>query len=221
MFGNTSIGLLLFITHIISCLLVGFLFRFWKYDFTESSSRFCKLFKKTKNLNRNIDDNFQGIKNNNSVKFSNLGGIIAESITNSISTIMMIGGFIIIFSSIISIFRASGLLHMISLTLSPVFNSFNIDSRFIEPLFTGLLEVTNGLNLIASVKIKAISINIILASFILGFGGISVLLQVWSVISKTDLSIKPYFYGKLLQGIISAILTFIFINIFPFFNLDL
>ena len=30
LFGNTTIGLLLFITHLMSCLTVGFLFRFWK-----------------------------------------------------------------------------------------------------------------------------------------------------------------------------------------------
>ncbi len=222
MFGNTSIGLLLFCTHILASFIVGFIFRFWKYDFRNSNSILSRFFKKNKNLNRNIDDtSFNKYKDNNFVKISNLGSIIAESITNSTSTILMIGGFIIIFSSIISIFKASGLLNIITVIFSPIFNFFEINTELISPIFTGLLEVTNGLSLIASVKIKAISINIILASFVLGFGGISVLLQVWSVISKTDLSIKPYFYGKLLQGFIASILTCIFINVFPFLNLDL
>lgn len=30
LFGNTSIGIILFITHLLSSLTVGFLFRFWK-----------------------------------------------------------------------------------------------------------------------------------------------------------------------------------------------
>ena len=56
------------------------------------------------------------------------------------------------------------------------------------------------------------NINIVITSFILGFGGVSVLLQVYSIIAKSNISIKPYFYGKLLQGFISAIITsFIFI----------
>ena len=66
-----------------------------------------------------------------------------------------------------------------------------------------------------------LSINIILTSFLLGFGGISVLLQVLSITSKTDLSIKPYILGKLLHGIISSFYTYIFINIIPFFNFDI
>jgi len=31
LFGNTTIGLVLFFTHLLSCLTVGFLFRFWKF----------------------------------------------------------------------------------------------------------------------------------------------------------------------------------------------
>ena len=63
--------------------------------------------------------------------------------------------------------------------------------------------------------------KIIFTAFLLGFGGISVLLQVLSITSKTDLSIKPYLYGKLLHGILAAFYTYIFINVLPFFNFDL
>lgn len=75
-----------------------------------------------------------------------------------------------------------------------------------------------GINNISLIKTKQISINIIFTAFLLGFGGISVLLQVWSIISKSDLSIKPYIFGKLLHGIIAAFYTFIALNIFPFFK---
>lgn len=65
--------------------------------------------------------------------------------------------------------------------------------------------MTNGVNNLSSLGVS--NFNIILASFLLGFGGISVLLQVYSVIAKTNLSIKPYFYGKILQAIVSALVT--------------
>lgn len=35
LFGNTTIGVLLFITHILSCISVGFVFRFWKFNDNE------------------------------------------------------------------------------------------------------------------------------------------------------------------------------------------
>ena len=135
--------------------------------------------------------------------------------------VLIIGGFIVIFSSIISILNATGILNYISNIFVPLFNFLNIDFNFIKPLLSGILEITTGINNISNIACKKLSINIIFTAFLLGFGGISILLQVWSITSKTDLSIKPYLYGKILHGLLAAVYTYIFINIFPFFNFDL
>ncbi len=206
MFGNSTIGLLLLITHILACISVGFIFRFWKYN--NPSSNYIK----------SQNSNYKKYEN---VTFSNLGEVLGKSITNSISTILMIGGFVVIFSSIISILKASGILQALALMLTPIFNFLHIDTSFIYGILTGLLEITNGINSISNINVKHISINIILTAFLLGFGGLSILLQVLSITSKTDLSIKPYIYGKLLQGFLAAFYTFVAINVFPFFNFDL
>ena len=105
--------------------------------------------------------------------------------------------------------------------LTPAFNFLHIDSSFIYGILTGLLEITNGISSVSSINIKCISINVIITAFLLGCGGLSVLLQVLSITSKTDLSIKPYFYGKLLHGVLAAFYTFIAISVFPFFNFNL
>lgn len=146
---------------------------------------------------------------------------MSTSIMNSVNTIVMIGGFVILFSVIISILNNSGLLDVVCKMFYPIFNILNIDIRFINPVISGLVELTNGLNNLASINTKSFSILITFASFILGFGGISVLLQVLSITSKTDISISSYIIGKFLQGIIAAILTYAIIHIFPIFNLDL
>lgn len=206
MFKNSTIGFLLLITHILSCITIGIIFRYWKYNSNNYG-----------NISYNISKNFQ-YKN---ISFSNIGEILGNSIYNSIKTILIIGGFIVIFSSIISILNASGFLNIIIILFTPLFNYFNIDTSLIYGIITGLLEITNGISSISNIAIKKISISIIISSFLLGTGGLSILLQVLSITSKTDLSIKPYIYGKILHGIISAFYTFIFINLFPFFNLDL
>ena len=206
MFKNTTIVILLFITHILACISVGIIFRFWKKN---KQSELYNL------------KNSSKINTKKEVSFSNLGEVLAESITSSISTILLIGGFVVIFSSIISILQSSGILNLISTCLSPIANSLNIDTTFISSILTGILEITNGINSISNIACKKISINIIITAFLLGFGGISVLLQVWSITSKTDLSIKPYIYGKIIQGFLAGFYTYILINIFPFFNFDL
>ena len=205
MFRNTTIGILLFLTHILACFTVGFFFRFWKRN--ESSPPF-----------QAKKETFQTTK---SVSFANLGEVLAESITSSISTILLIGGFVVLFSSIISILNASHILPMLSSFLRPLFTTLQIDPAFVSPFLSGFLEITNGIQAISNIACKKLSINIIMTAFLLGFGGISVFLQVWSIVSKTDLSIKPYFYGKLLHGLFAAFYTYVLIQIIPFFNFDL
>lgn len=206
MFKNTTIGILLFITHLLACITVGFIFRYWKKD---------------KNTFTTISTSKHANQSKKTASFSNLGEILAESISSSISTILLIGGFVVIFSSIIAIFKASGLLNSLTVILTPLFHFLNLDISFIQGIFTGILEITNGIHTISSIACKKISFNIILTAFLLGFGGISILLQVWSITSKTDLSIKPYVYGKLLHGLLAAFYTYAFMNIFPFLNFDL
>jgi len=152
---------------------------------------------------------------------NNFGETLSNSIYNSISTILIIGGFIVIFSVIVSIFKTSKFLNILTFCFSPCFKLLHIPTSFTGSLLTGILEITNGIALISNIHIKKISINIILTAFLLGIGGISILLQIISIVSKTDLSIKPYIIGKLLQGVIAAFYTYVFIQFFPFFNFDL
>ena len=204
MFGNSTIGLLLLVTHILACLTVGFLFRFWKSSHKSSYGLHSSVSAQEKSK----------------VSFSSLGEVLADSITSATSTILIIGGFVVLFSVIISVFEVSHVISLFSSMLTPAFSTFNIPSQFVSPILIGILEITNGISLIASIKVKEISLSIIITAFILGIGGISILLQVFSITSKTDLSIKPYILGKLIHGIIAAFYTFLFIQLFPIFNLN-
>lgn len=205
MFGDTTTGILLFVTHLLACILVGILFRFWKWKDKE-----------------NVKSSHALVPTISSyVRFSNLGEILATSITNAIHTVVMIGGFVILFSVILSILNSSGILNMVTNLFSPLLEIFSIDPTFCKPFLSGILELTNGVSQLSNIAVKNISTNIILASLLLGFGGFSILLQVLSIISKTDLSIKPYLLGKVLHGIIACLLTYAVLHIFPFFSLDL
>ena len=134
----------------------------------------------------------------------NFSSILTESIFTSFKTTGMIFGFIIMFSIINNILLTSGILKL--------FPSAIIGS------ILGTCEITNGINYISMIKSSNLTIQLILTSFFLGFCGISVLMQVYSIISKTDLSIKPYILGKLLHGLTSAIYTLIIILLFPSFS---
>lgn len=117
--GDTRTGILLFITHILACLSVGFLFRWWKNG-------------KKSNCSNNSNLLSQPEKNNKKANLNNLGEILATSIMNSINTIIMIGGFVTIFSVIVSILKESQILNTFSILFEPFFKNFNINSSYIS-----------------------------------------------------------------------------------------
>jgi len=207
LFGNTTIGLVLFVTHLLASLTVGILFRFWKFNKNSHSNAAYTL---SNPSNKKIAPNF-----------NNLGAIMQRSIMNSINTIVMIGGFVMIFSVIISILNNTKFFDILEMFLSPFLTALNIPSSFVNGFFAGIIELTNGVSQIAKIPFKAISFNIILCSFLLGFGGVSILLQVLSITSSSDISIKPYIIGKLMQGSFAALYTYLLLSNFTFLNFDI
>lgn len=140
------------------------------------------------------------------ISFCNLGEFLSKSILSSINTILMIGGFVVLFSIIISMLQTSHLLEIIA----NFFKIFGVPNFLSISILSGLIEVTNGVAFI-SIQNMDIHLQLCLCSFILGFGGFSVLLQVLSITSKSKISIKPYFFGKLLQACFACIYTYLII----------
>lgn len=220
LFGSSKIGMLLFLTHVLSCISVGIFLNLMKLhkQKKETVSSLKPVSPSSKNLSKKSSHNF--IESTN-VTFDSLGEVLGKSITSAISTLLLIGGFVVLFSVIISIFKQSHLLDILAGIITPILNCFQIPIELANPILSGMIELTNGVKLVASTPLKQISFHILTCSFLLGFGGISVLLQVFSIVSKTKLSIKKYLIGKLLQGCFAIIYTLLFLQFLPCFWLDL
>lgn len=190
MFGSPKIGYILYISHFISSILVGILFRNWKNGkvLYRKEHKFIK-------------------KDSKTLKLSTLGEFLGNAITNSISSVLFIGGFVVLFSVILSILNTSGVLNIIT----NILYNFGIPKNISQSLITGLIELTNGVKLSSNLYSSYKTVSILLTSFLLGISGLSVLLQIYSITSRENISIKPYIYGKFLQSIFSVIITFILI----------
>jgi len=152
LFGDTRTGLLLLITHVLACITVGICFRFWSDRKRQTESG-------------QVQD--LPLRAN----FSNLGEILGNCIMNSVRTIVMIGGFVVLFSVIVSILKQSHIIDLVCFALEPVFSLFGVSIEFLPGLFTGVLELTNGVSEVALVPSRLISTNMILCSFCLGLVG--------------------------------------------------
>lgn len=208
MFSDNKIGFLLLITHFISALLVGIFFRFYK---------------KYPASNVNQEEKIKKNDCSESIKISTLGLYMGEAIKSSIATLLLICGFIVFFCVLGTILDEIGLTDLIANGLSKIFCLLNFPVKDSKDLsigcFKGILEITNGLKILSSLSIDSTILLPIVAT-ILGFGGLSVHMQVASIISNTDLSIKPYLLGKTLHGIFAGLITYFILNYTNFFNLE-
>lgn len=201
LFGDTTVGIILFVTHILSCLTVGLIFGFVSKHIFLSN-------KKT---------NYRYSNTTTTYNISDLGTILSNSIINSISTILLIGGFIVLFSIIISILNSLNIIDLLANLLANV----GIPFEFGAGLLTGFLELTNGVNSISCIHTKNMSLQIISSAFLLGFAGFSIFLQIFSIASKNNLSMKPYLIGKILQGSFASIYTALIFYCFDSFYFNL
>jgi len=200
MFNNPSISFILLTCHILACITVGILFRFYhSYENGTKNIKSTKIMRKFK----------KELLNTRQI---NLGKVLGDAIINSINTMLAIGGFIILFSVIINLLLKTGVILFLSTHLESAVSLFGINRDLIASMLSGFFEITTGINMISNIDGVSLVIKLAAVSLILGWAGLSVHFQVYSIISKTDISIKPYLIGKLLQGIFAAIYLSVIMN---------
>ncbi len=134
---------------------------------------------------------------------NNLGNVLKLSLENAIKTCMIVGGFIIFFSLIKEILT-NNIYTQIIFSKSPILKS----------IFIGFFEITNGINLLIESKIS-IHLTLSIISFLCSFSGICIILQCYSfVYNNKAFNLNKYVTYKIIQGIISFIITYLICLIF-------
>ncbi len=105
-------------------------------------------------------------------------------------------------NSVKSILSVCGAVVFFSVISRLLLDFINIREDYLA-FVSGVLEFASGTLKISQLNTDLAS-KLILSAFIVGFAGISVHIQVLAVVSKHELSMKPYILGKLLHGTISA-----------------
>lgn len=135
----------------------------------------------------------------------NFGDILKNSIENSINTSLSVGGFIVIFTIISNIIKNSIVINTILENLSSL---FKIHPSILEGLTFGMVEMTNGCNIIASTNLDS-GVKILFIGFLLGFSGLCITWQCSSFMSKHGFSLWNYSKYKIIQGIFGSICSYI------------
>lgn len=124
-----------------------------------------------------------------------LGEGLSQSISQGVKTIVLIGGLLIVFFIFLEVIHFLAIDTIIAYILSFA----GIDPQVTLCLIQGITEITAGAKCTAVTNLP-INIKFSTISFILAFGGISALCQIATQIKDTALSLKFYFFYKIIQG---------------------
>lgn len=189
---NPAVAEFIYFPHIISALIAAMLFHIFVYP---KSMRDAPGFRTVKQEKTDI----------------RVGKVLNDSIMNSLSTIGMIGGFIILFSVFTTIMEELNIFSFLGFILSPIFNLLHLDLNLLHPLLTGVLEMSNGCIALGNIP-GLLTQKILVATFVITFSGLSILFQTYSVMSLAGIKNRYFIPVKITQSIIAVILCVIFIN---------
>ena len=137
----------------------------------------------------------------NSTAFSSA---LTVAVKKSVGSIINVCGFVLAFSVLIKMLNADGLINILSGKMAELAHT---ELHFNSALISGLFEIGNSITEMQSLLPSPL--NMALAAFILGWGGISVHFQTLSLISETDIKTARYIIGRFFIAILGAIFAFI------------
>lgn len=195
-FHNANLGIILALAHYFGNFLVGVIMRFYKVHDKEESSIHKNKF--------SIKEAFKAMHYTRMSENRPFGKMLGDAVTSSVQTLLMIGGFIILFSVFNKILFLINITETLALVFQIILAFFYISSDLAVPLISGLFEITLGSQLTSQADSSLLQ-QVIITSFILGFSGLSVQAQVASILAETDIRFKPFFVGRIMQGFFSAL----------------
>ena len=136
-------------------------------------------------------------------------GAFTNSVKRATGTMVTVCGFVVFFSVLVGLLDANGAFSSLAGLLSA---NFGTELHFSRSLLTGILELCTGTS--SMLGLSANAMNLALCSFLLGWGGISVHAQASAVIREGGLSPVRHTFGKLLHGVLSALITLIMYSVF-------
>jgi sporulation integral membrane protein YlbJ len=198
-FNNPKIGVVLALAHYLGNLCVGLLMRFHGPEKTreESEKKGISLLEAFRVLHRTrLNDNRP------------LGKLLGDAVLSSIQTLLMIGGFIILFSVLNRILSLIHITEIVGIFISFILQALHISGDLSVPLISGLFEITLGSDMTSNAEASLLQ-KVVITSFILGFCGFSVQAQVASILSETDIRFKPFFIARVFHGFLAGSFAFL------------
>ncbi|MFZ5646475.1 MAG: sporulation integral membrane protein YlbJ [Bacillota bacterium] len=200
MFGRPDLGLFIAGSHYMANLTLGFLLRFYGRNDREilplRGNPYGSIFTRAV---RELTSAWQK-------ETRPLGKIIGDAVRNAINSLLVIGGFIILFAVIIKLITRAGLINGMAGLLGVVLYPLGFSPEIMPALASGFFEMTIGSKMAAESSAPIIQ-QLVAVEIILAWSGLSVQAQVASMISETDIRMLPFILSRIAHAALAAFYT--------------
>ncbi len=199
-FHNPALGVVLALSHYLGNICVGLLMRYHGNKET---------LKKDKDSKLSLGTALHLLHQERLKDGRPIGKILGDAVQSSVSTLLMIGGFIILFSVLNQLLSLLDITTFLSLIVSVILSFFQLPNELSLPFISGLFEITLGSQMTSQTASAILFQQAVVTSFILAFSGFSIQAQVASILAETDIRFKPFFIARLFHGLFAAVFTVI------------
>jgi sporulation integral membrane protein YlbJ len=207
MFRRPELGAVLGITHYLSGLTVGCLFKYYRGGPKEPLIQEDRPAARDQIIRRA----FRAMVKAREDDRRPIGKLMGDAVKESMGTLFMIGGFIMLFAVLVKMLAVLGVIRLVIPLIGAVLNLFGLDPHLAAAVFNGILEIDLG-TVIAAGANAPLADRVIIAGWIIAWSGLCVHGQVASVIHDTDIRMGPYVVARMLHGIIAAVYIWLFMG---------
>jgi len=196
-FHNPAVGIILALSHYIGNICVGLVMRFYG-----SAKPKGQVIQKP-----SLSLAFHEMHKTRLKDKRPIGKLLGDAVTSAVQSLLMIGGFIILFSVLNKLLYVTHITAVLSGGLAYLFSLCHIGTELSLPFISGLFEITLGSRLASEAPDTLLFHQIIIVSFVLGFSGFSVQAQVASILAETDIRFFPFFIARIFHGCFAVVFT--------------
>lgn len=200
-FYNVHLGVILALAHYLGNISVGLMMRFYGRSEERTTT--------DKKPKISLRDAFAALHRARVQDNRPIGKLLGDAVTSSIQTLLMIGGFIILFSVINKLLFHLHITVFLAEFLEVILGMLGMTNMLSLPFISGLFEITLGSQMTSQVQDATLMHQAIITSFILAFSGFSVQAQVASILAQTDIRFQPFFFARIAQGFFAAFYAFL------------
>jgi sporulation integral membrane protein YlbJ len=206
MFHRPELGVVLSVAHYLAGFSVGFIFKYYRGGVNPTPAP-PEPTETAPIWRRALQSLFQARQDDGRP----FGKLMGDAVRESMSTLLMIGGFIMLFSVLVQALKAFGVMKLIMVPLGGVLSLFGLTPSLAPALFNGILEIDLG-TMTASRAGAPLADQVMVASWIIAWSGLCVHGQIASVIHDTDIRMRPYIIARLLHGFLAAGFTWVLLG---------